>query len=252
MLVDDTGKLTKVSWVEYDTTNRKTTSTGSDDLEATTLEEWKNLSGSSIMKILNGLKVQFGGTSAFWEVNSGITDGNSGVIALISQDIGFRFKDGGSFDYLVMKTSTTGTGRATIIKQKQINNEGAGFETIKRQYKLTLPNTTAATRHLVAQIPIAAGFGISCTVTLTMAYATNGNMQTCQPFTVIGANTGGTTAGTVVTPTATRVTATTGGFDAAFNNTSDELEIGFTNETGTGRQYDVLVELTYINYPIPV
>jgi hypothetical protein len=252
ILVDDTGKLNKVDWVVYDTTNKKTTATGSDDLEATTQEEWKNNSGSSIMKILNGLKVQFGGTSAFLEVNSGIADGNAGIIALISQDIGYRLKDGGSFDYLIMKTSTTSTGRSLIIKQKQINDEGAGFVTIRRQYKLTLPNTTAATRHLVAQIPIPSGFGIQLTVVNAMAYATNGNMQSCEPFSAIGANAAGTTAGTATAATAIRVTATTGGFDIAFNNTSDEAEVGFTNETGTGRQYDVLVDLSYIMYAIPV
>lgn len=252
LLVDDTGKITKIAWVEYDTTNQKTTSTGVDDLEATTIEEWKNLSGSSIIKILNGLKVQFGGTSCFLEVPSGIMDGNSGVIFLGSQDIAFRFKDASSFDYLQFKSSTTGYGRASLITQKQVNNYAQGFEVVRNQYKLVLPNTNAGVTHVVGSISVPSGYGISVHVLRAFAYATNGNAQGCEPFSAIGQNVGGTTSGSSTAPTALRLTATTGGFSIVWNDTSDTADLSFTNETGTGRQYDVLIDAEYILYPIPV
>lgn len=250
--VDDTGKVFKKSWSELDTTNLNETTTGVDDLEATTLEEWKNASAVSIMKILNGLKVQFGGTSPFFEVPAGIMDGNSGILFLTAQDIAFRFKDGSSFDYVKLKSSTTTYGRATIISQKQVNDYAIGFETIRTQFKLVLPNTTAGVTHIVGSIAVASGFALAVYVTKTLAYATNGNLQTCEPFSAIGQNVGGTTSGVSTTPTALRQTATTGGFTVAWNDSTDTADISFTNETGTGRQYDVVVDVEYITYPIPV
>jgi hypothetical protein len=252
LLIDDTGKVTKVTWVEHDTTNQKITSTGVDDLEATVQAEWKNDSGTAIMQILNGLKVVFGGTSSFLEVQSGITDGNAGVIFLESLDIAYRLKDHGSFDYLKLKSSTSGIGRAVTLSQKQVNNYSQGFETIRNQYKLTLPNTTAGASHIVGSIAVPSGYGIAIHVHNAFAYATNGNANGCEPFSAIGQNVGGTTSGSSTAPTALRLTATTGGFSIVWNDTTDTADLTFTNETGTGRQYDVLMDISYILYPIPV
>jgi hypothetical protein len=250
--ITDDGTIIKNSWVEVDTATRKTTSTGVDDLEASTIEEWKNLSGVSIMKILNGLKVEFGGTSSFLEVQSGITDGNAGIIFQNAMDIAYRLKDHGSFDYLQCKSSTGGYGRALIIRQKQVNNHGQGFETVRRQFKLTLPNTTAGAAHIVGSIDIPAGYAIELKVMRALAFATNGNVQGCEPFGSIGRNSAGTTSGSATVATALWITATSGGFSVVFNDTTDTADITFTNETGTGRQYDVLVDVEYILYPIPV
>jgi hypothetical protein len=250
--IDDTGKIWKTTFVELDTTNQKTTHKGVDDLAATIQAEWQNNSGTWIMRVNNSYGVDFNGTSSFLEVQSGITDGNAGVIMLQSLDIAYRIKDAGSFDYLNFKSSTSGYGRATIIKQKQVNNEGAGFETIRRQFKLTLPNTTAAATHIVGSITVTSGYGLAVHVLRAMAFATNGNIQNCEPFSAIGKNNAGTTSGTSTTPTAVRLTATTGGFSVVWNDTTDTADISFTNETGTGRQYDVLVDVEYILYPIPV
>lgn len=252
LLILDDGTIQKVAWVEFDTTNKTTTSTGVDDLEATTQEEWKNSSGVSIFKILNGLKAVFGGTAAFLEVNSGIADGSSGIIMQSSQDIAYRIKDASSFDYTAFKSSTSGYGRATIIKQKLVNNQGVGFEGVRVQYKLSLQNTTAAAAHVVGTIDIPSNHAVQVHVHNALAYATNGNLQSCNPFSALGVNAAGTTSGVTETITPQRITATTGGFSIAYNNTTDQIELTFTNETGTGRQYDVVFDVTYIDYPIPV
>jgi hypothetical protein len=251
LLIDDTGKVTKVAWVEHDTTNQIITETGVDD-GTTVLREWKNLSGNLIFRLLNDLHGEFGGTSSFWEVNSAIPDGSAGIIFLASKDIAYRFKDGSSFDYIKLKSTTTGYGRATNIAQKQVNDYGQGFETIRDQVKLVLPNTTAATQHIVKAIAIPAGYGIEVHVHNAYALATNKNAQSCNPFKAIAYNDAGTTTGVNDTITMLRQTATTGGFNINYNDTTDELEIRFLNETGTGRQYDVLVDFSYILYPLPV
>lgn len=250
MYIDDTGKIFKSSWVEVDSTNQRITKTAVDDINI--IEEWKSLSGNSVVKINADRSVEFGGTSAFWTVPSGIADGSAGIIFLGGLDLAYRLKDASSFDYLATKSSTTGYGRATIIKQKQVNNEGAGFETIRRQFRLMLPNTTAAAAHIVGSIDVASGYGISIHVLRAFAFATNGNAQSCEPFSAVGTNAAGTTSGTSTTATAVRLTATTGGFSIVFNNTTDTVDVTFTNETGTGRQYDVLVDVEYITYPLPV
>lgn len=252
LLILDDGTIQKVAWVEYDTTNKTTTSTGVDDLEATTQEEWKNSSGVSILKILNGLKAVFGGSAAFLEVNAGIADGSAGIIMLAGQDIGYRIKDASSFDYFIAKSSTSGYGRAAVVKQKLVNDQGVGFQGVRVQYKLTLQTTTAGAAHVVGTIPIPSNHAVQVHVHNALAYATNGNVQSCNPFSALGVNAAGTTSGTTETITAQRITATTGGFSVAYNNTTDEIELTFTNETGTGRQYDVVIDVTYIDYPIPV
>jgi hypothetical protein len=211
-----------------------------------------NDANEMIMRVSNGKYVEYGGSSSFWEVQTGISDGNAGIIFLPSQDAAYRMKDTASFDYAICKSSTSGYGRAFIIKQKQVNDHGVGFQTVRRQFKLTLPNTTAGAAHVVGSIPIPSGSGISVHVLRAWAYATNGNMISCEPFSAIGNNTGGTTSGTSTTPTAIRVTATTGGFSVVWNDTTDAADIVFTNETGTGRQYDVQVDIEYILSPIPV
>jgi hypothetical protein len=169
-------------------------------------------------------------------------------------DISYRLKDSASFDYVVLKSSDGGYGKAAIIKQKQVNDEGAGFETIRRQFKLTLPNTTAAASHIVGSITVASGFAVKVVVRLALAFATNGNViSTVSPFGATLKNSAGTTsAATITAPTMERITATTGGFSIVANDTTDTADITFTNETGTGRQYDVVVDVEYISYPIPV
>jgi hypothetical protein len=252
VLIDDTGKITKVAWVEHDTTNQKITSSGVDDLEATVQAEWKNDSGTAIMQILNGLKVVFGGTSSLLEVQSGITDGNAGIQFLQAFDIAYRLKDETSFDYIKLKSSTSGIGRAVTVSQKQVNDYSQGFATIRNQYKLTLPNTTAGVSHIVGSIAVPSGYGLAIHVHNAFAYATNGNANGCEPFSAIGHNVAGTTSGSSTAPTALRITATTGDFSVVWNNTTDTADLTFTNETGTGRQYDVLFDVSYILYPIPV
>jgi hypothetical protein len=252
--IDDTGTVTKTSFVEVDTTNKKITQNGSDDSDATVQHEWKNQSGTWIMRVLNGTKVSFNGSASFLEVQSGVSSGNAGIIIPDDLDISYRLKDSASFDYVVLKSSDGGYGKAAIIKQKQVNDEGAGFETIRRQFKLTLPNTTAAASHIVGSITVASGFAVKVVVRLALAFATNGNViSTVSPFGATLKNSAGTTsAATITAPTMERITATTGGFSIVANDTTDTADITFTNETGTGRQYDVVVDVEYISYPIPV
>jgi hypothetical protein len=251
--VDDTGKIYKASFIALDTTNQKVTQSGVDDLEATVQHEWLNNSGTWIMRVLNGLKVSFNGTSSFLEVQSGSTSGNAGIICLDDQDIAYRIKDNSSFDYFIAKSSDGGYGKASIIKQKLVLDEGAGFETVRRQFKLTLPNTTAATAHIVGSISVPSGYALKVMVREALAFATNGSViSTVSPFgATLKNNAGTTTAATITAPTMERITATTGGFSIAANDTTDTADITFTNETGTGRQYDVVVDLDYILYPIP-
>lgn len=250
--VNADGQIVANGNVTYDNTTGAVRIDGLSSIADDFALEIYNDDDEMIMRVSNGKYVEYGGTSSFWEVQSGISDGNAGIIFLPSQDVAYRLKDTGSFDYAICKSSTSGIGRAFIIKQKQVNDHGVGFQTVRRQFKLTLPNTTAGAAHVVGSIEIPSGYGLSVHVLRAWAYATNGNMNSCEPFAAIGKNVSGTTSGTSTAPTAIRVTATTGGFSVVWNDTTDTADIVFTNETGTGRQYDVQVDIEYILSPIPV
>jgi hypothetical protein len=240
--IDDTGAVTKTSFIEIDTTNKKVTQNGSDDSDSTIIHQWKNLSGGVILTLYNGLKAVFGGTSALWTVPATIASGNAGFVFLSNLANALRFKDAASNDYAVVRSTTT--DKAWIFKQKVCLDIGAGFEDQALQAKLTLPNTTAAANHIVVSIAVPAGSVVTVTVLKAVAVATNNSVVLCPPFSITARNVAGTTSGTTPTITPQYITATTGTHTAVANNTTDTIDLGFTNETGTGRQYDV--RYTYI------
>src|SRR5690606_23560408 len=173
--------------------------------------------------------VEYGGSSSFWEVQTGISDGNAGIIFLPSQDVAYRLKDTSSFDYAICKSSTTGYGRAFIIKQKQVNDYGQGFETIRRQFR-TATSTTNNAHNVIAAIPVPSNYIISINIAHAFAKATNGNVQECNSFKALAKNDAGTLSGVTETITALQLGAASGGFNVNYNDTTDEVEIRFQNE----------------------
>jgi hypothetical protein len=208
-----------------------------------------NDANEMIMRVSNGKYVEYGGTSSFWEVQSDISDGNAGIITLPGFDIGYRIKDTSSFDYAICKSSTSGIGRAFIIKQTQVNDHGAGFQTVRKQYRAA-SSTTNNGQNIVASIPVPSGYVASVHVAHAFAKATNGNVQECNPFKILAKNDAGTLSGVTETITTIQLGAASGGFNVNYNDTTDEVEVRFQNEA-TGRSYEIDVDLTYILTPIP-
>jgi hypothetical protein len=251
LYIDENGQVFKEQNFGIDPTNKRLQLKAVNNLAAGYTLQIVDSSDTMVLKVNNDGSTEFGGTSAFLTVPSTIPDGSAGIIVRTALDIAYRVKDESSFDFLKAKSSTTGIGRALYLSQNQVNDYGKGFETIRKQAKIITSSTTSA-QNTIDTIAIPSGFGIALHVHNAMAFATNGNIQSCGPFASLGYNNAGTTSGTTGTINALRITATDGNFNINYNDTTDELEIRFQNESGTGRTYDVVVDYSYILYALPV
>jgi hypothetical protein len=251
LYIDDTGQVFKEQNFGVDPTNKRWLLKAVNNLSSGYTLQIVDSSDTPILKVYNDGTTEFGGTSAFLTVPSTIPDGSAGIIVRNAIDIAYRLKDEGSFDYLKIKSTTTGIGKALYINQNVVNDYGKGFQTIRKQAKITT-SATAAAQNIVESIAIPSGYAIQLRVHDAIAFATNGNVQTCSPFTCLAYNNAGTTSGVPPTITALRITAADGNFNINYNDGTDELEIRFQNESGTGRTYDVMIDYSYILTPIPV
>lgn len=205
--------------------------------------------GNNLIKVWNDGRVEFGSNlTSLIEVQAGVTSGNAGLQFIAGQAIAYRFKDDASFDYLRYKTDTDGVGRAVQIIQKPIFNQLTGFFSYIIQFFLETTSTNNG-QNVVASIPVASGFCSEIRVQHMGARGVDGNVISADPITIIARNVAGTLTGTNTTIGDLRLGASDGGWNINHNDTSDEVEIRFQNES-TGQIYNAWVQVSIVTYPV--
>ncbi|MBL6448580.1 hypothetical protein JMN32_19875 [Fulvivirga sp. 29W222] len=204
--------------------------------------------GNNLLKVWNDGSVEFGGSvSSFLQVQAGITSGNAGIQFPSSQPIAYRLKDDASFDYITFKTDTSGEGRAAVVIQKFVHNQGLGFRTIKAQaFSITTSSNSA--QNIIGSIPVPSGNVVEVFVQQFGGRGADGNVQSGNPIKIIARNVAGTTSGANDVISVLRLGAADGGPNVNYNDTTDEIEFRFQNES-TGQVYDCWVDFSYVIYP---
>lgn len=222
------------------TITAKWTFKGTDDSSATYCADFENLTGDKIMRVRNDRVTEFPGSTTIIEVDSSTGSGNASLVMLTNMLKGWRFTDGVS-DMAHIRTSTG--DKAFVFDMKYEQNSGLGFVTQLRQYSETV-GTVAGASTLIAAIPIASGESFE--ITLLHAKAVNSTFRqiSCNVIKSIGSNNAGTLTGVNETITMLRQTAANGGWSIVYNDTDDQVEVWFTNESGTGYAYSCDVQIS--------
>lgn len=208
-------------------------------------------SSATILEMFNNSRLRVYGSSFLVEVPDDITDGNASINVRAEMAEAIVAKDKSSFKYWGIRSLSTGIGRAFAIYKKIIFDEGLGFETVTRQYRLRLPNQTAATQHVIASWDLSLADQIlEIDLLSSMAYATNKNLIKGSRSSMVFKNTSGTVTSGGDDIVNTRFVATTGGHN--WNISGTTVQLRFLNETGTGRDYDVIDTVRYTLLPLPV
>ncbi|MGZ8505691.1 MAG: hypothetical protein ACXWW0_00110 [Bacteroidia bacterium] len=241
--IDDTGKLQKQAWAVVDDTNRKTTKTGLDNLMVTILEEWKNSDGNSILQILNGQKVKFGGTTAFWEIDTAVTSDNAAIKINNNQAKGWKLVNHNGDEFFFVRTTTGSLGM--VWRQQQEYDFGLGFKKVHAQTRIITTDTAAAWNN-IASITLTANQAVSVQVNHLMAVNADGTrIAAYGNMNAIG-RMDGSSVTTVSVPAFTLLGATTEAWRIAANDTADTVTIDFQNTAGTGKLFTINLDYTYI------
>ena len=254
-LLDANGKVTRNANVSYDNSTGTATINGLDNLDASYSLIILNQNGDLIARFSNGRFVQYGGTSFIIEVDSSITSGNARIIANDNQAGALTCEDRNGDEYWMVR-STTGN-KAFLIKQiEEFGMDSQGWKVLREPIKFVLPNTTAATAHIVKQISIPSDYACQITIENFIAYATDGSviqLAAGANYQTIVKNVGGTTSkASGDAQTLLGNPATTALLDIVANNTNDRADITFTNNTGTGKQWTIFCTIKYTLIPVPV
>ena len=247
LLIDDTGKVTKVSWVEHDTTNQKITIKGVDDSNSTVLMDFQNLSGDSILKLYNGLIAVVGGTSSMIEVDSAVTSNNALVRVNSNQAKAWKLLDRADNEFFLIRTTTGDL--AWVWEKTQEYDYGVGFKKIHKQAQIVTTTTAGSWNNLVS-ISLADGEAVDIHVSHMSAWATDGTIISGYGA-MNGAvkRSGATTSAQV--PAFTVAGATNEAWRIAADDTNDAATIDFKNTDATGKTFTVMIDYTYIKRTLP-
>lgn len=241
--VDILGRFRIAQGSTYDASSQAWTHTGTDDSD-TELVKWQNLSEELIFRLLNDKTAEFGNSgSHIIEVSDGITSGNSFFLVPANQAQAYQFQDKDSNKIFTLKTSTGDI--AMVVHGFEKDFTGA-FKVVVKQAFTTIP-TTAGAQNVIATIPALDGHPIKVKVNHAFAAIGAGRLISIDSLIAIALNSSGTTAGTVQAGNDIYSGGPAdGGFNININDTTDEIEIRFQNESGTGYAYTVWVEYEYI------
>lgn len=245
LYIDDTGKLNKVSWIEFDTTNNKMTLTGVNDSSGTTTFEVVNQSLNSILKVLNGRAIEIGGTTFAIIVDTGIASGSAYLELNSNQNQPFKVLDkaGNVFEEI---RSTTGDLAKKINQPLELDQLTGNAKNIFKQFQATVAvsaggTTTIGFVDLIAEefvdvhtqwiVAESAGTGGGCNINGTANRTSGGTVA------LVGAQDKG--AGE------RRVGAGTWLCDLIGDDTNKRINFRFTNNTGTGLAFKVTVNVWY-------
>lgn len=239
MYIDDTGKLVKIPWIEFDTTTQKVTFTGVDDLSTSVLSEWINQSTDLILRLLNDGSVEVGGNTFVIQVNPNVTSGNTRFILNDDQDIGLIFEDSAAKEYISFRT-TNGDERINMRVTRRLDTI-SGIAPMDEGQFTAIANTTASSVTLIGSIPMPNNEEIVHVECNFMALETNGNGG----WQKIKATIHRTSAGTVqvfgsTVSDAIQRTAGTFLFSIDADDTNKRINLNFTQNTSGGLAYTLV------------
>jgi len=247
VLILDDGTVQKVAWVEHDTTNKTITETGVDDLVSTTLREWKNSSGNSIMKILNGQQVEIGGTTFVIQVGTSVASGNARLIMNDNQAMCYVFQDTTGKEYFSIKSTDNDEFLDMSVPERfrPLISTVADANFIRNVFRFT-SGTTASATQVVGSISLPTD-GTACIIWVRWQGVTNDGtfgwgriMHGIQR----------TSASTVqVAGTAdSSIQRSSGDFamELVANDTNKRIDLSFTNNTTTGKAFVITAQIEYV------
>jgi hypothetical protein len=263
LYIDTDGTIKKVPEAEYDSTLKKWVFTGSDNSSSTSSVRWQNLALEMILELFNDKVVKFGGDSAILEVNAGVESGNATLRFLSytsGAGLGFRFQDDLLNDYINFRSLTTDKG--VVIRQPAEYNYGIGETVFTRQFKLTLPNTTASANHVIFEYTLAEEehYEIKVEKAESIALNTDGSKSITSSFGIVDTAdvrriTAGSIEGNTIVSDQSRLPSTvqTGGFNWVIDTGTNKIQYCFRNGASPDNEtYDVFVHISVVKRLTPV
>lgn len=235
--VDDTGKIVKETNFAINPTDKTLELTGVDQLAAHYTLLVKDSVGNTIAKFNNDRTVELGGTFKI-EVPAGTASGAALIQFLGNLASALRIGDG-TTDWIEF-ISTTGAPYVRFLKPIRYN-QGVGFTTYRIQYFIST-NTTAGADTVVGSFPIA----VSQKATVKAKIIASDNTDRTVGGEILSIFKR-TAAGTLSRVNESNSISADGGITASIslvaNNTTKNIDITFTNDSGTGYAYDVCVDM---------
>lgn len=232
--VDILGRFRIAQGSTYDASSQAWTHTGTDDSESTELAKWQNSSHELIMRILNGLIVEFGGHASIWEVLDAVSSGDAGIRINNNHAKAWRVYDKEEDEYIVYRSTSSNKG---IVTMKPITEgQGEGF-VVQRLHKRITTSDTGSAWNLIYSIPLPDNdTSVEVLVKHLCAYAPDGNISVASGASAMGKRSSGTV--TSVAPSFPMVGDETTAWRIIANDTSKSLDIEFQNDS-TGREWEV-------------
>jgi hypothetical protein len=263
LYIDTDGTIRKVAEAEYNNMLKNWVYTGSDSSFSTTSVRWQNSALELMFELYNDKVAKFGGTSALLEVNEGIESGNATLRFLsyaTGAGLGFRFQDNLLNDYINLRSLTT--NRGILLRQPVEYNYGVGEIVFTRQFKLTLPNTTASLNHVVFEYTLAEEehYEIKVEKAESIALNTDGSKSITSSFgTVDTADvrriTAGSIQGNTIVSTQSRLpnTVTSGEFNWIIDVGTNKIQYCFRNGASPDNEtYDIFVHISVVKRNTPI
>src|SRR5690606_3445443 len=241
--VDILGRFRIAQGSTYDASSQAWTHTSATN-DGSEVARWNNSDSELLFRLLSDFVAEFGhdGTHVI-EVSDGITNGNAFLRVPVNQAQAYQAQDKNSNKIYTLKTTT---GDIALILHGFEKDLTGAFKIVVKQAFTSVP-TTAGAQNAIASISALVGLPIKVKVNFAFAAIGAGRLISIDSLEAIALNSSGTTAGTVKAGDPVYSGGpTTGGFNMNINDTTDEIEIRFENESGTGYAYTVWVEYEYI------
>jgi len=252
--IDDTGKIFKVSWVEHDTTNRTITEIGVDDLLTTIIHEYKNSSGNSILKILNGQQIEVGGSSFVIEVASGVASGNARFKMNDNQAMCLIFEGSDGIEYLSFKSTNSDERLNISVPQRfrPLIATTADANIDRNVFRFTSGSTNSATE-LVGSISMPTDETAALVWVRWQALAGDGTVGNGMLQLGVQRASGGTVSAVGSVDDGDGIQRTAGDFVMALaaDNTNKRVNLNFTNNTAGAKVFKItaVIESVIVTEP---
>lgn len=263
VFIDTDGTLKKVAEAVYDSTLKKWVYTGSDTSSSTVSARWENSALELILELYNNKVVKFGGDSAILEVNIGTESGNATLRFLsytTGAGLGFRFQDDLLNDYINFRSLTS--DRGVVLRQSVEYNYGVGELVFTRQFKLTLPNTTASANHVIFEYTLAEEehYEIKIEKAEAIALNTDGSKSITSSFGIVDTAdvrriTAGSIEGNTIVSDQSRLPSTvlSGGFNWVIDTGTNKIQYCFRNGASPDNEtYDIFVHISVVKRSTPL
>lgn len=252
------GQLTKIPWIEFDTTNQIVKVNGVDDTSAS-VQEWYNFSGQLIAKIRNDRALEIGGTIFEIEVPSSITAGNASISFNDIEGEQLAIKDKLSNKYLTFEKLSSSNAANLLLatgtkilrgRRVEVFDKGIGQILVRDQITPVTTTTGAAAQNVIQTISVPTGKVLTLKSLELVAIATDGTTIN-YPLVLTILNLSGTV--TVSSNLSDGLEQELPSNDASFNTniSGTNVELRFQNTSGAGKSFTVYHAFEYSIKDIP-